>query len=357
VELVVARCDAEPPGDCDAVPDLVVIDDENETCDAFRLCRKIGAEESLAGAVRVLIVPAGSEERKRAGLELGVHDFLTRPLDRADIVATLRWTQRLRQSRQQVGADQLELRLAHDQLRYGFDQLLRLLVRLVDLRVPGAAARGERIAGMALMIAARTDVPVPMRHDLEIAARLHEVGRLIVDDESGRTGQFVLASRAVLRQVDGLRDVADLIGAIHENWDGTGFPNHLEQGQIPFRSRILRVLVDFSAALAADPRRPRLEVYETLAGHGGTRYDPMVLVHLRELVEAGITPALREDAVRVPITALEVGMILAEDLCTDAGLKLLARWTVLTPGALEIIRRRHQLEPILEGAVIATRAA
>ncbi|HVP15603.1 MAG TPA: HD domain-containing phosphohydrolase, partial [Terriglobales bacterium] len=259
------------------------------------------------------------------------------------------------------GADELELKRMRDELRCGFDQLLELLVRLVDMRVPGAAARGERIAGMALMIAARSDVPASMRRDLEIGARLHEVGRLLVDEspasDAASAPAWLAASRAILRQVDGLRDVADLVGAIPENWDGTGVPNRLNRGQIPFRSRILRVLIDFAAALAAQPGRPRLEILDELAAHQGTLYDPMVLVHLHELVDAGVTPTGIEARVRVPITALEVGMVLAEDLCTDAGLKLLARRTVITPGALDIIRRRHQLEPILEGAVILTRAA
>jgi hypothetical protein len=50
-------------------------------------------------------------------------------------------------------------------------------------------------------------------------------------------------------------------------------------------------------------------------------------------------------------------MVLAEDLYTDAGLKLLSRGTELTPATLEIIQRRHRAEPILNGAAVRRPAA
>jgi hypothetical protein len=62
-------------------------------------------------------------------------------------------------------------------------------------------------------------------------------------------------------------------------------------------------------------------------------------------------------SVLVPIVDLEPGMVLAEDLYTDSGLKLLARGTQLTPSSLEIIRRRHRAEPILHGAAIRRASA
>ena len=43
-------------------------------------------------------------------------------------------------------------------------------------------------------------------------------------------------------------------------------------------------------------------------------------------------------------------MVLAEDLCTDSGLKLLARGTRLSPCVLETIRRRHLARAPPEGA-------
>jgi hypothetical protein len=52
----------------------------------------------------------------------------------------------------------------------------------------------------------------------------------------------------------------------------------------------------------------------------------------------------------LPVSELGAGMVLAEDLCTSSGIKLLARGTTLTRGTLDIIVQRHQADPILAGA-------
>ena len=52
----------------------------------------------------------------------------------------------------------------------------------------------------------------------------------------------------------------------------------------------------------------------------------------------------------LPVSELDVGMVLAEDLCTSSGIKLLVRGSALTRGTLDIIQQRHQSDPILAGA-------
>ena len=169
--------------------------------------------------------------------------------------------------------------------------------------------------------------------------------------------RFVLATRALLQRVDGLREAGDLVGAIFENWDGSGFPSHLRQGQIPLRSRILRAIIDFTTALAASGDASVDQILDRLEEHRGTCYDPMVIVHLREMLASGPQGELRDSCLRLAVPDLQAGMVLAEDLCTDSGLKLLARGTRLSASALEIIWRRHRLEPLLEGATVLRQSA
>ena len=320
----------------------------------------------MADAMIVLVVAPGSDELKRSGLGFGVDEYLTRPLEPADLLAKVHWMQRIQRVNAELRSDRLELERLQVELRRGFDHLLELLVSLVDMRLPGAAARGARAAELALGLAERFEVPHSMRRDLDIAARLHEMGRVLAgreepDPEPHPPGahdtRFVLATRALLQRVDGLVEAAELVGAIFENWDGSGLPNHLRQGQIPMRSRILRVVIDFMTALAA-PEAPSVdEVLDRLDERRGTCYDPVVIVQLQELLASGPRGELRDSRLRLAIPDLHVGMVLAEDLCTDRGLKLLARGTRLSAPALEIIRRRHRLEPLLEGAAVLRQSA
>jgi hypothetical protein len=161
----------------------------------------------------------------------------------------------------------------------------------------------------------------------------------------------------MLIQVDGLRGAAEVAGGMHENWDGTGLPDHRLQGQTPLRSRILRVVADFLEALESGGDREVEEVLRDITEHSGTRYDPMVVVHLQALVHKGAEGEGRNQFAIVPVHMLAVGMVLAEDLCTASGLKLLSRDATISPAALEAILRRHELEPILHGAVVYRKAA
>lgn len=200
-----------------------------------------------------------------------------------------------------------------------------------------------------------------LRGDLELAARLHELGRMFATDGERPTGaatpagqpwQQARLARNVLKQVDALAGAADMIGGIYENWDGTGFPEHRLQGQIPLRCRILRMLIDFFATLDGPGQPSPAVALAVLAEHAGTRYDPMVLVHFQAMLGEAPNGDLRGPRVVLPVTELRVGMVLASDLYTESGIKLLAQNTRLTPAALETILRRHRLEPTRHGVAV-----
>ena len=164
--------------------------------------------------------------------------------------------------------------------------------------------------------------------------------------------QYILATRAIFSKVEGLQAAAELVSTMYENWDGTGHPDHFQRGQIPLRARILRVLVDLFTELESPDKPDRNAVLEDLQNHVGTRYDPMVLVHLRTVLRGADDDSVQGKRALVPIPELQVGMVLADDLFTDSGLKLLARETRITQSTLELIMRRHQTEPIVSGATV-----
>lgn len=347
-------------------PDLVILDCELLGDRAFDICRELHAEPGMADAMVVLVVSADQAGVRHHGLAPGVDEYLVRPVEPADLLAKLRWTQRMRRAHDELRADREELERLHEELRLGFEHLLELFASLLDMRLPGAAARGVRVAELARGLAERFEVPASLCRDLDIAARLHEMGRVLSPGEGARAGpeapdvrdrSFVLATRLLLHRVDGLREAGDLVGAIFENWDGSGLPNHLQHGEIPLRARILRVIVDFTSAVEARGEGAVAGILEGLDEHRGTCYDPMVVIQLQEMLASGPPGRLRDSRVRVAIGDLEAGMVLAEDLCTDSGLKLLARGTRLSPSVLETLRRRHRLEPLLEGAIVLRPAA
>jgi putative two-component system response regulator len=340
-------------------PQCIVSDLHLPGMDGFELCRRVRAEPALAGTMVLILSGSTDIDTKIEGLELGVDDYVTKPVEYPELLARVRHVLRTQRLQDQLRADKVTLEALHDEVRQSFDQLLSLLHHMLDLRRPGAAQRGARLAEAAAELAQRFDIPKEFRRDLELAARLHEIG-LAIDPvastappgwlEPAQWRSLVLA-KTTLEQVQGLRGVAELVGALQENWDGSGFPEHAQRGQIPLRSRLLRVLIDFFAATAPKPGgRAALSVeqaLEALRMHSGTWYDPLVVSQLQVLVTGAPHLARPGDVRRVPIAELQVGMVLVEDLCTSSGVKLLSAGAALKRGSLELIRRRDASDPVI----------
>lgn len=349
----------------DLKPDLVVVTHDIPGMNAFSFCQAIKNDPTLTGTMIVLTIPSGANEMRFAGLTHGVDEYLTHPIEPAEVLTKLHSMLRMKDVYDQLLRDKVELQELHEHLRSSFDQMLQLLTHILDLRLPGAGDRGKRIAELALQVAGRFGVPETHLRDMEIAARLHELGRILTS-ETGVTStqsshgvddwQYILSTRAIFSKVEGLEGATEIVGGIYENWDGTGHPEHWLQGQIPLRSRILRVIVDLFARLAAPGAPDRDAVLEEMQNFVGTRYDAMVMVHLKAVLR-GEGGDVRGDRIVVPVPELKVGMVLAEDLCTDSGIKLLARNTRISSETLETIRRRHSMEPIVSGASVVRKSA
>ena len=344
----------------DLHPDLIVLAPDSRGMNVFSFCQQLRQDEAFEGTMLVLQIDGNANDTRFAGLTFGVDEYLTRPVSPAELLTKVHGMLRLRKVYATLRAQQGELRTLQDSLRQRFDQLLALMASMLDMRCPGAADRGRHISDLARKVADRFGVPTTHLNDLEIAARLHELGRVVsaTSDDPARKPhavdewQYSMSTRAILGQVEGLAGAAELVGDMYENWDGSGHPEHLQLGQIPLRSRILRILIDLFGELATHKKPDMNRALDALQDHVGTRYDPMVMVHLRAVVQGAEDDDVRGKRVVLPVPELKAGMVLAEDLCTDSGLKLLSRNTRLTSETLDVILRRHGAEPMTHGAAV-----
>ena len=341
-------------------PDLVISDLRMPGLDGAALCRAIRADPALEGILFVILT---GEPNAREAIEAAtaVDDLLQKPVTAAELLAKVAALLRLKRLHDQLRADKLEVERLHREVEQRFEQLLSLLLHLVDVSVPGAAARSSEITRLAARVAERFEIPAVLLRDLEIGAKLQEIGKLLVAEPQDGEGpedlfdgdrwRYAVASKQLLERVAGLESTAELIGSIFENWDGTGHPDRLRQGQIPLRSRILRLLIDYEAAIGAQPVANPISALEQLQVHGGTRYDPLAVAYFDAIIRAATAnPDWQATRTHVTILALAEGMRLADDLYTASGVKLLAKGQVITGPALDTILRRHRSDPMVHGA-------
>jgi putative two-component system response regulator len=85
-------------------------------------------------------------------------------------------------------------------------------------------------------------------------------------------------------------DVAPIILAHHEQWDGNGYPNRLRETDIPIGARVVAIVDAYDAMLTDRPYRPALshqEAISRLRQARGSQFDPKTLDIFLDLIDSG----------------------------------------------------------------------
>lgn len=163
---------------------------------------------------------------------------------------------------------------------------------LVDLRDLGTGVHSTQIVELAIAVGAHFGWETRQLRELEIAATLHDLGKVGIPDavlhkeqalnavESALMRRHPEYGWAILRQVPGFEWVALYILHHHERWDGEGYPGKLRAEEIPLGARILAVVDAFHAMTSDRPYRkgmPAEQACQRLTAAGGTQFDPDVV--------------------------------------------------------------------------------
>ncbi|MCW7752713.1 hypothetical protein OOT00_01780 [Desulfobotulus sp. H1] len=153
--------------------------------------------------------------------------------------------------------------------------------------------------------------------------------------------QVPVASAHMVAQLEGLSGVARVLRHLGERYDGSGGPSGLKGENIPTESRILSAVLAYGSLVAAGQDRERALVrlgQEAL-------WDPAVLAALRML-------ASQDDSggrtVRIRLSDLAPGMVLAAPLHARAGAMLLPEGISVTEIHLEKLRAYSGAGPLDE---------
>jgi hypothetical protein len=161
-------------------------------------------------------------------------------------------------------------------------------IERADLR---AARTGRDITRMATTIGRMLGLDTPALVELQLAARLREVGELapeialeeaFLDAPPPQLHEIATRSADVLARVPGLEVVALIVRHEHERWDGRGNPGRLAGERIPLASRILAATAMY-ADLTGPGRATDFDAITVMAVAAGTRFDPVVIETLAAL--------------------------------------------------------------------------
>jgi HD-GYP domain-containing protein (c-di-GMP phosphodiesterase class II) len=145
-------------------------------------------------------------------------------------------------------------------------------------------------------------MPAAVRQELEIAALLHDVGKITIpneilnkpskltDEEFDLMKTHTVEGQALLDRVGGrLARVGEIVRSCHERWDGRGYPDGLCGEEIPVAARIVFCCDAYSAMTTDRPYRKAMSqeaAIEELRTNSGTQFEPRVVAAMERVVWA-----------------------------------------------------------------------
>jgi len=246
-------------------PDLVLLDVQMPGLDGFETCRRIKANPETRLIPVVLVTGLSATEDRVRGLEAGADDFLTKPVDRSELVARVR--------------SLLLLKSFVNELERA-ESVLFALARSIEGKDPYTKGHCERLAENSARLGERIGLSTEEITTLRRAGVVHDIGKVAVPDAILlKPGPLTPEERAIMQQhpvvgesicapLKSFRSVLPIIRHHHEKFDGSGYPDGLKGEQIPLTARILSIIDVYDALTTERPYKralPTAEALQTMA--------------------------------------------------------------------------------------------
>lgn len=251
----------------------------------------------------------------------------------------------------QQTADMLDL--AYEELRHSYVTSTEVFSLLINQRVPVEKQTNKEVIGLTRAFCQHLKLDEGQTQDIVMAAALYNIGKLSWPDALLEMPSDTLykKSRDMFRAYPGrseslfmalepLQDARAMIRHHQERWDGKGFPDNIKETEIPFGSRLIKLVIDFielQKGLVLERQFNQDEALLLMRKFSGKIYDPD-LIEPFVTVCTQIVPSLcvNDPDVKVFNThQLKPGMKLARSLNADSGLLLLNEGKVLTALIIE----------------------
>ncbi|NUM46282.1 MAG: response regulator [Anaerolineales bacterium] len=258
-------------------PDLILSDINMPAMDGITFYKTMRAIPALAAIPFIFLTANDAPEAIQEGRELGVEDYLTKPVETKDLLAIIN-ARLLRVA---------DVQIAH--IGQAYLDTVTILANSIEGRDPYTFGHVERVTKYARWMGEALNWSSKRMRGLEFGARLHDIGKIVVPDnvlkkagplsqsEWNLMQQHPTRGVKIIHEIKLLRETIPYILCHHEKWDGTGYPNRLKGEEIPLEGRLLAIVDVFDALTTARPYRAARkleEVVHVLRKGAGTHFDP-----------------------------------------------------------------------------------
>jgi response regulator RpfG family c-di-GMP phosphodiesterase len=298
------------------------------------------------------------------GLEEGGDDYLRKEFFPRLLLPRVRSLIGARRLQEELKAEEERLSDINSLLKRNFEELTAILLKILEVRVPGASDRAHDAKACVKFIAKKLQLPYEKRKQIVIAALFHEIGKVGLPDDvadkqphnlppslKSTYRQHPTIGSIIVSTITGYRESAEAVHHQLENYDGSGFPDGLMGEEIPGQARILRAVV-FQEDLRA--QGCATDVLIEKAHHSiNSVLDKQIANLLIEFLRARVVKP-ETNKLKLRVDELKPGMVVAEDVYAASGVKLLPRGIQLRDKTLALLMERNETDPVLGGIYIVT---
>lgn len=193
-----------------------------------------------------------------------------------------------------------ELKQSYEKLSELYRSVIRAITNAIDARDKFTSGHSQRVSEYTVAFAKHLRLDTKTIDQLEIAALLHDIGKLgvpeviinktekLTQDEFDLIQQHPIIGEKIVHDIDVLQNTIDVIKFHHEQYSGKGYPSGLSMKQIPYAARIVALTDAYDAMTSDRPYRKALskdkaisEIYK----NKGIQFDPELASKFIEFIE------------------------------------------------------------------------
>ncbi len=297
-------------------PDLIFLDMLAPETDGIVVCRLLKDHPETRNIPVIAITEIDHTDTKLKAIKAGAADFLTKPIDSADIIIRTRNLLRIKGYEDllqgQAGgldADTKKKTLAlHAELHHAVRAQKRLkasyldticrLITVAEFKDEAAASHVKRVGLYCAHLAKQLGWDDDRTEMIRYAASMHDIGNIgipsdilikptkLTPEELALVKTHTIIGGKILQGSESaLLRMAEIIAVSHhERWDGTGYPFGLKGENIPIEGRIAAFADQYDALRNVRPYKPHydyIKAYRIMVeGNkrmGPQHFDPQLL--------------------------------------------------------------------------------
>ena len=258
-------------------PDLILSALDMPNMDGLQFYKEIRRNPQWVTIPFIGLAEATSRDKVRTGQELGIEDFVTKPVPSDDLIRTIHG--RL------LRAAELKTALVDT----AYLETVHAIANAIESRDRYTRGHIDRVTTYARWLAEALQWSPDHLRILEFGARLHDIGKVKVpdqilnkpgplnDEEWELMKMHPVVGAKILDKINHLQPAIPYVLHHHERWDGNGYPHGLSGREIPIEARLLAIADVYDALTTFRPyhsARSYGEVMELLQADAGKHFDP-----------------------------------------------------------------------------------